>query len=106
MSRKRKCERIHAHRRASDRFGMNLSQRGMDEIVKLIQGGQSDTVVSLWRTSNTRTTWAVFYEGQWLPVCYNKVSKQIVTVLPREALDEFADKLKGYQPCGTAVSSA
>jgi len=82
--RKEVAQRFHAKKRARQRYGIDLPTVVQAAIVKRIQRGQGRWLKT---QSNRVTHWAVEWEGQTIPVVYDKIRKQIVTVLPPEALE-------------------
>ena len=84
FKRKAVAQRFHAKKRALQRYGVNLPTTAQAAIVKLIQKGQARWLKT---QSNRVTHWAVEWEGKILPVVYDKLRKQLVTVLPPEALE-------------------
>jgi hypothetical protein len=110
MSRRRtkaEAERIHLRRRALERYGRRFGPRTLAEWVQQIRSGRA---VFLWRTSGTRTCWAVRYDGQWLPVVYNKTTGQIITVLEQWRLRDHQARLDaaaaGTPPTGARRTAA
>ena len=81
---KRHAERIHAKRRASQRYGITLNKYQYREISKMIMKGQ-EFVLS--RPSLARTIYLIEYMGKQMKVVYDKKRHQVVTFLP------YADKL-------------
>lgn len=78
---KKTCQRIHAKRRALERHGLQLNRFDLFEMVKLIQGQKAEFVE---RQSLRVTVWRVPWGDRKLKVVYDKVRKNIVTVLPVE----------------------
>lgn len=85
FKRKEVAQRFHAKKRATQRYGIQLTTQKQAAIVKLIQRGKARWLKT---QSNRITHWAVEWEGQIIPVVYDKIRKQLVTVLPLEALEE------------------
>lgn len=71
----------HAMDRARERYGLKLKRKDMENIVFLIQNGESATVKFMRRQSNYRTIWRVFYGGKELYVIYNNRYKVVATFL-------------------------
>jgi hypothetical protein len=89
---KKKLERAHAIQRASERYGVNLSDTDIRRIIKLIQNGES-TPVS--RRSLRKVTHDVTLDGQLYRAVCDKQRKEIVTFLPPpkgRSLDEGNDQ--------------
>ena len=71
----------HARDRALERYGLKLKRKDIENIVFLIQSGESATVKFMRRQSNYRTVWKVFYGGRKLYVVYNNRHKVVATFL-------------------------
>lgn len=76
---KRASNHRHAKRRAAERYGLNMIQRLHRQIVQQIQAGQA---TPQGRLTNTRTRFEVEVEGQRPRVIYDRVQKNLVTILP------------------------
>lgn len=82
------AQRAHARRRAMERYGINLGPASYERLVRLIQRSESyrkpAKVVFVQKRSNrVRLFWVWSGEdGGWLPVVYDRIRKQIVTILP------------------------
>lgn len=76
---KAQADRIHAKRRATQRFGLILNKVAYRELVQRIQGPEPTYVRKL---SNTRSLHVLNVEGRWLWVVYSRRMKTIVTFLP------------------------
>ncbi len=78
-----KChaERIHAKRRAEERYGVTLNKHDYKEISKSIMRGEQAV---LKRQSLARTIYLIDYQGQQLKAVYDKKRHQVVTFLPIE----------------------
>lgn len=83
LKNKKYAQRFHAKKRAAQRFGLDLTTDKQRQIVRLIQLGKGRFVK---HESNSRSHWVIEWEGQLLRVVYDKVRKELVTVLPKEAL--------------------
>ncbi len=78
---KKKCQMRHLRRRWIERVGSLMSQRLHDQIVQVIRSGQSKVIR---KTSNRVTIHCVTIEGKEHNVAYDKLRKQVITVLPKE----------------------
>ena len=76
---KKAAQRVHATRRAYERYGLDLHRRDIDALVRMIQRGNG---VCIGKSSNRVTLWELEYAGNRLPVVYDRKRKTIVTVLP------------------------
>ena len=76
---KAECQRIHAKRRALQRFAINLDSHKQDEIVKLIQEGKA---TFLRRDSTRVSIFAIRFESKLLKVVYDSQRKTLASVLP------------------------
>lgn len=73
--------RRHARRRADTRYGLDLSRKELDEIVRAIQHNEGEFIE---KQSLTRTLWLVNVKGQPCRVVYDRKRKAVVTFLPLE----------------------
>ena len=85
-SRKR-LQKRHARRRAWERHGLILHEAKEREILQAIWSNDYAQVRHLRRQSNRVSILAVWVDGAWLPVCYDKVRKQLASVLPADCLE-------------------
>jgi hypothetical protein len=74
----------HSKRRASERYGLNLSRLDLLRIVDLILG-KSATFVR--RHTNRVSEWEVIYSGKRLRLLYDCRRKMVVTFLPDSRSD-------------------
>ena len=74
-------ERIHAKRRAKERFGLELNRHQLRELVKQIQSGKAE---HLETQSNRVSIKRVKFEGSFYTVAYDKNRQTIITFLPEE----------------------
>lgn len=81
MNRKKRNERIHAKKRAKERFNLDLTSKLRRLIVNKIQNRES-TLIEI--KSNTRTLHKVKVKGEDYIVVYDKKRQEIVTFLPNE----------------------
>lgn len=81
---KARAQRLHAQRRARERFGISLSNRMYGEWIRMIQEG---TAIFVDRQSQRLTRWRVpINEEESVVVVYDRNRKSIVTVLHAEWL--------------------
>lgn len=78
---KRKAQFGHACRRASQRFGIRLTQDDFTRIIRDIQDGQAIFVV---KQSNRISLFDVGVKETTIRVAYDRVRKSIATVLTLE----------------------
>lgn len=76
---KAKNQRIHAKRRAEQRFGLTLSRADLNELVRQIQRGEAEFLA---RESNRVSRFRVRVRGASAEVIYDKQRKNIVTFFP------------------------
>lgn len=82
--------RLHARRRAGERYGINLTKDKQAKLVKLIQNPdcrhKEGRVVIVEKQSHTRIICFVWLEDdqRWLLVAYDRKRRGIATVLPPE----------------------
>lgn len=80
---KAESQRIHAHRRLIERFGIYISNEGYQNIIMMIQSTpRPDSIVFLDRTNARLTRWLVEYDSKKMVCVYDKRRKTIVTFLP------------------------
>jgi predicted HTH domain antitoxin len=72
-------ERVHAKRRAKERYGIELNASSYEEINNIIRTGNAKL---LKKQSLTRKLYEVRYRGILLKVAYDKARGQVVTFLP------------------------
>lgn len=80
-SSKHVAQRIHAKRRAQQRYGLTLNRQQMRELVAQIQNGKG---IFLERQSLRVTLWRVEFEGRKCKVVYDSRRGVIVSFLPFE----------------------
>ena len=78
---KTKSLMIHTAKRALERYGCILTKKDQKAIVRIIQNEKASFI---HKESNRVTVWDVDFEGKTFRVCYDKIRKSIVTVLPSE----------------------
>lgn len=76
------CQKIHAKKRARQRHGIILSDRGIQTIVTTIQNGQAELIE---RQSMRVGIYKVSYDGYDFKVVYDRKRKTLATVLPISA---------------------
>ena len=74
-----------------ERLGKPLSRHKVKVVTQKLKEKDPAQVKLLWKTSNTRKVYAVKLEGEWLPLAYSKKTKQPITVLPLEVLDDYKE---------------
>ena len=79
-----KKQRNHSKLRVAQRYGVSYSKCMKQTLVKNIQEGSH--AVFLRKPSNHTSIFAVFYEGEWFAVLYDRITKEISTFLPRNFL--------------------
>lgn len=85
MGSKKKSERLHARRRARERYGIEVGAHTRRRIIQAIQAGRSKPVR---RTSNRNTVHDVTLDDELVVrVVYDNQRKEIVTFLPPEKGD-------------------
>jgi hypothetical protein len=78
-------QRIHARRRARQRYGATLARRDLDAIVELIRGGQSEPV-NIRSTSLRVSGHRVTYAGRTWIVVYDRSRHSIATFLTEDMI--------------------
>lgn len=71
----------HAKRRALERYDLELSDRDLREIVRLIQAGKAQK--TLKQSHRVTVCWLQF-QGKTIKVVYDKSRKSIASFLPME----------------------
>ncbi|MEK9173528.1 MAG: hypothetical protein AAB594_03100 [Patescibacteria group bacterium] len=93
MREKTKSQRLHTKRRCFERFGIELSNADLKNIVSQIQTGHA---IKISRRSNTAVIYLVKHNGIYLPVLYDKSRHSIATVLPKS--DPRVSKVTNPKP--------
>jgi len=104
MRRKEDCQRLHAKRRALQRYGLVLGVKEQEEIIKLIQRGKAKFIN---RDSLRVTIFAVEYEGKLLKVVYDGERKTLASVLPMSPAELSVcgcDHKHCLTPCGIRIA--
>lgn len=83
---KAQAQRIHATKRAEERYGMTLTRDMHHQLVKMIQSGKS-TVIE--RQSLRVSVHELMIEDEPVRVVYDRIRKTIVTFLPFEVVDDL-----------------
>lgn len=76
---KANAQRYHTVKRASERFGLYLSDSNVTDIVKFIQ---SNKATFLERQSNRVTVWLMALEGINIVVVYDSQRKELAILYP------------------------
>lgn len=99
------CQRIHAKRRALQRFGVVLDDAKQEQIIKRIQKGDA---IFLRRDSIRVAVFAIRFEGTLLKVVYDAQRKTLASVLPMTEA-ELSICGCGHKhcltPCGIKIAS-
>jgi len=74
-------QRIHATRRAKQRYGLELDKSDIDKIINLIQNRGA---VETKKLTNARTLHVIQYKEQELKVIYDKKRHNVCTFMPIE----------------------
>ena len=94
---KTKGQRIHAKKRASERYGLKINREIIKQCIQMIQNGEAKF---LCKSSNTRTLFELTLEGKRVKVVYDKVRKNIATFLP-EKIKEVPNEDERSYPTAT-----
>lgn len=78
---KKQNERVHAKRRALQRYGLNLTKTVRNQFKSKIQNNQG---TFLYRRSRRISIWEIDYENNKYKVVYDTLRGEIVTFLPQE----------------------
>jgi hypothetical protein len=86
---------IHACRRASERYGFEMTQEDYEKLRRrMIEQFRDQTgIVFLSKQTKGRSRFAVWHGCEWIPLVYDKKLKNIVTFLPKRCLLAHKDKL-------------
>jgi hypothetical protein len=79
------CERIHAKRRAYQRYGLSFNRKDYFNIINLIKTGKSKQIC---KQSNTRSIKKVNYNNIDLYLVYDKLRGEIATFLDENQVIE------------------
>lgn len=75
---KRRSEKLHAKKRAKQRYKIDLSHEEYEALCRQIRDGES---IFVKKQSNTRTIHDVTYKNKVMRAVYDKLRKCIVTFL-------------------------
>lgn len=75
----KKIREYHVKRRGMERFGIFLSKRDQQQIIRIIREGKA---ILLRKESNTKSHYKIEYEGILMRVVYTKAHKCLLTVIP------------------------
>lgn len=78
------CERIHAKRRALERYGLSLTTANLEEICQQIC---RKNALFISRQSQRVSIWKVIYKDTTMYVVYDQFRQSIVTVLLPEMVE-------------------
>lgn len=101
MTGKTRANRIHAQRRADERYGVPLGRQGQRQIVAAIRAGRHRVVK---QSSLTRAVCDVPHDGRIYRVVYDRSRKSIITFLPPEKSVPEPEPLDGPLLTGSAVT--
>jgi hypothetical protein len=87
---KKLCEIIHAKRRFLERYGVEVNDADLTDMVTQIRTGSARF---LWKDTNTRTLFRVKVRGNVADVVYDNLRGVIVTALPLMNLDQTTELL-------------
>ena len=104
MRKKADCQRLHAKRRALQRYGIVLDNAKQDQIVRLIKEGKAKF---LRRDSIRVAVFAIEFENTLLKVVYDAQRKTLASILPMKASELSVcgcDHKHCLTPCGIRIS--
>jgi hypothetical protein len=84
---KQKAQRLHARRRALERYGMEVGNGTRQQIINAIRQGRSTHVESQSHRISVHDV-TLAHEELTVRVVYDKHRKEIVTFLPQECMAE------------------
>lgn len=88
------CNRVHAARRAEERYGLTLSADDIGEIEDRVRAGGAGVVpIRPDHQRKSRTIFAVERDGTWLAVAFDLATDSVITFLPPLALDQYRNVL-------------
>lgn len=82
-------QRVHAKRRASERYGLIINKEMLKECIAMIQNNKAKF---LCKTSRTRSLFELTIQGKCVKVVYDKIRKNIATFLPEKIREVPDDK--------------
>ena len=77
---KAQAQRLHAKRRADERYGLTLNRAALEAMAREIRAGRS---TPLGRQTHRTSLHLVTVDGETVRVVYDRNRKTIVTCLPR-----------------------
>lgn len=89
MKSKKMCEKIHAKRRAKERYDLSLNRHDLRKLIKLVQACKG---IFIRKRSNRVSNWLINYQGKDLLVSYDKIRKTIITFLPLESMPDSVEQ--------------
>lgn len=90
VSLKAYCNRLHTRQRVAERYGLALTPDDIFRIECLIQAGDPEAIcVAGAGTVEGRPVYAVKWDRVWLPICYDPLTRSVITVLPEHTLDPY-----------------
>lgn len=89
-------QRLHAKKRAKERYGLDFTTKDLKEMVRLIQEKPKKGAVKISRESCRITIWRLTYNGVEIPVAFDTRSQTIASVLPPHVLypEENKDEVR------------
>ncbi len=81
MNDKKRAQRLHATRRAAERYGINWNRHRVREVKAQIALGRATL---LEKQSNRVSIYQCWIEGRWIKIAYDKQRKEVASVLPLE----------------------
>lgn len=85
---------VHACRRASERYGFELTPEDYEKLRQRLIGQFKDqTGIVFLEKKGKSSQFAVWHGCEWLPIVYDKRHKTIVTFLPKHVLLRHKHKL-------------
>lgn len=88
---KKHNQQAHAINRLKERYNLKVTVADYKHLCYLIKSNTGATT-PLTKISNRLTIHLVPYRGDELILLYDKIRHQIVTALPREAKEKYADR--------------
>lgn len=84
-------QRVHAKRRAAERYGIELNRFELAELSERLATGNG---LQLQRQNDAKAVYLVDVKGVDVVVVYSRKTRQPATFLPREWLDSWFDDLE------------
>lgn len=88
-------QRFHTRGAARNRYGLRLSTEDLKTMVDIIMDKDPCTCLKVFNQSNRVSRYVIKWKSAWLPVVYDRHRKNIVTFLPRAALRDYLERVKG-----------